>query len=73
MRGPLRVLRGGKAGPRAGAPPTAEPGGQEAPHDFDWLDVLALTIAAFQVILPVLAAFAGVVLALYLLLRWWAG
>jgi hypothetical protein len=36
---------------------------------FDWVDVLAFTIAAFEIILPILAAFIGVVLLVYLLLR----
>ncbi len=42
-------------------------------NEFGWLDVLAFTIAAYQVILPILFMFFGVVLGIYLLLWLWAG
>lgn len=38
----------------------------------DWLDVVALTIAAFQIVLPVLGLLFGAALLVYLLLLWWA-
>jgi len=40
---------------------------------FDWTDVLAFTIAAYQVIFPFLLGFVGIILVLYLLLYLWAG
>jgi len=42
---------------------------EEEQPKFDFIDIVAFTIAAFEIILPILAAFIGVVLFVYLLLR----
>jgi hypothetical protein len=36
---------------------------------FDWLDILAFTIAAFEIILPMIVAFVGIILVIYLILK----
>ena len=41
--------------------------------EFGWLDVLAFTIAAYQVIFPFLFGLFGIVLVIYLVLRLLAG
>lgn len=41
--------------------------------EFGWLDVLAFTIAAYQVIFPFLFGLFGIVLVIYLILRLLAG
>lgn len=41
----------------------------EEPVHFGWTDVLAMIIAAYQIILPILAVFLGVVGLVYLLFR----
>jgi hypothetical protein len=48
--------------------------GQQAQeeNDFDWIDVLAFIIAAYQVLFPFLLGFIGIILVLYLLLYLWA-
>ncbi len=40
--------------------------------EFDWVDVLAFIIAAYQVIFPFLLGFVGVILVIYLFLYLWA-
>lgn len=42
------------------------------PIEFSWKDVLAFTIAAYQLLLPVVAALIGVAVLIYLLFAWWA-
>lgn len=37
---------------------------------FGWIDVLALTIAAFQIILPILFLFFAVIALVYLIFKW---
>lgn len=37
--------------------------------EFDFIDILAFIIAAFQILLPILLGFVGIVLVLYLILR----
>ncbi len=39
----------------------------------DWLDFLALTLAAYQLILPAVLAILGVAVLVVLLLRWLMG
>ncbi len=39
---------------------------------FDFIDVLAFIIAAYQLLIPFILAFGLVVFLLYLFLRWWA-
>lgn len=41
---------------------------EEKPPEFGWLDVLAFTIAAYQLLLPVVGALIGVGLFVYLVL-----
>lgn len=41
----------------------------EKPPEFSFLDIVAMTIAVFQIIIPPLLMFFGVVFGLYLLLR----
>lgn len=43
-------------------------GSEEEPTQFSWTDVLAFTIAAYQIFFPILLVFAGVVGLIYLLL-----
>lgn len=49
----------------------SEDGGEEKVPKMGWADILALTIAAYQLILPVLAALVGAVVVVYLLIRLW--
>lgn len=41
-------------------------------HDFGLIDIVAFIIAAFQLLLPVLVGLVGVVLLIYLVLRFMA-
>jgi len=41
--------------------------------EFDWLDVVAFIIAAYQVLFPFLLGFLAVILFIYLVLYLWAG
>ena len=43
--------------------------GHDEPFKPDWLDVIAFTIAAFEILAPIVAALLGVVLFVYLLLK----
>lgn len=45
---------------------------QKDDHKFDFIDIVAFTIAAFEIIMPILVAFMGVVLFVYLMLRLFA-
>jgi len=44
-------------------------GEQKEEVKFDWLDILAFTIATFEIILPMIVAFVGIILLIYLVLR----
>lgn len=45
-----------------------EPSGGRPPH-FSWLDILAMIIAAYQIVFPILLLFVGAVVVAYLLFR----
>jgi len=49
-----------------------EEGERQEEVKFDWLDILAFTIATFEIILPMLVAFVGIILLIYLVLRFLA-
>lgn len=53
--------------PQAGGPDLrrVEPEPDDKPPEFGWLDVLAFTIAAYQLLLPVVGALIGVGLLVY--------
>ncbi|MFO7172263.1 MAG: hypothetical protein DIU70_004725 [Bacillota bacterium] len=63
---------------RTGVRPASDPAGgpgeepEEAeprPH-FTWLDILAMIIAAYQIIFPIVFLFIGVMVLVYFLFRW---
>lgn len=60
-----RALRSRAADPG----PAADAGGEEDLPRFGWSDVLAMTIAAYQIIMPIVLLFIGVVVLVYLLFR----
>jgi len=45
-------------------------GGEEEPIRFSWTDTLAMIIAAYQVLLPVVLAMIAVLLLVYFFFRW---
>ncbi len=53
-------------------PGNKEDGERQEEIKFDWLDILAFTIATFEIILPMLVAFVGIILLIYLVLRFLA-
>lgn len=67
---PGRPGDGGMDGPDD---PAGGRAGDKKPPEFDWLDVVAFSIACFQLLLPGLLMMAGAVGLVYLLLWWLAG
>ena len=60
----------GKA--RTNPPQDEEQGEKKEEIKFDWLDILAFTIATFEIILPMIVAFVGIILVIYLVLKFLA-
>jgi len=48
----------------------AQETGREEPPRFTWKDTLAMIIAAYQVLLPVVLVMIGVLLVVYFLFQW---
>lgn len=55
---------------RAGGPGPGSEGEEPLPH-FSWQDILAMIIAAYQVVLPIVLLFVGIMVLVYFLFRWW--
>ncbi len=49
--------------------PAAGTGRDDEPVHFEWKDILALIIASYQIIMPMVFLFIGVVVLVYLLFR----
>lgn len=65
-----RRLRERQAAPDA----DGESGGTDEEEElpkFGWKDVLAMSIAAYQIIFPILLALIGAMLLVWLLFKWW--
>ncbi|HYF94746.1 MAG TPA: hypothetical protein VD969_21240 [Symbiobacteriaceae bacterium] len=65
-----RRLRERQAAPHE-AEPAASPEGEEELPKFGWKDILAMCIAAYQILFPILLALIGAMLLAYLLFRWY--
>jgi len=60
---------------QAAAPTGEEPAASDAQEDevphFGWKDIVALCIAAYQILFPILLALTGAMVLAYLLFRWY--
>ncbi|MDP2858558.1 MAG: hypothetical protein Q8P50_11360 [Bacillota bacterium] len=57
---------------RTNPPQVEEQGEKKEEIKFGWLDILAFTIATFEIILPMIVAFVGIILVIYLALKFLA-
>lgn len=65
-----RRLRERQAAAPEGEGSSTPDGEDELPH-FGWKDILALCIAAFQILFPILLALIGAMVLAFLLFRWY--
>lgn len=65
-----RTRTGARLAPGPGDGPGEEPEEAEPRPQFTWLDILAMTIAAYQVIFPIVFLFIGAMVLVYFLFRW---
>ena len=64
-----RRLRERQAAAEEGGESQGEGSGEETPH-FGWKDILAMCIAAYQIIFPILLALIAAMILAYLLFKW---
>lgn len=65
-----RRLRERQAAAPEGEEPADSDADDEVPH-FGWKDIVALCIAAYQILFPILLALTGAMVLAYLLFRWY--